>query len=176
MADPAENERPGRHPNLWLPRRSLAHAADHALGQDRQIISETFCGCKLAGLRKDLHSWQREVECRSSDCIGKQPCEPGTLCPLAPLASAKSTRNRKGKLESHWIRSPSQPNDDGTGKLPNGRFLPVAARQYRGRSSDDSVAQRKRNHVPHSNPVGQQKLIVDRWFVRFLLAHQQRRR
>src|SRR5205823_6146809 len=123
MADSAENERPGRHPNLWLPRRSLAHAADHALGQDRQFISETFCGRKLARLRKDLHSGQREVGCRSSDCIGKQPCEPGTLCALAPLASAKCTRNRKGKLESCCIRSPSQPNDDGAGKLQTLRLL-----------------------------------------------------
>src|SRR5438874_10952125 len=100
MADPAENERPGRHPNLWLPRRSLAHAADHALGQDRQIISETFCGCKLAGLRKDLHSWQREVECRSSDCIGKQPCEPGTLCRWRRLPPQNLTENAKG----NWSR------------------------------------------------------------------------
>src|SRR6266700_5321297 len=153
MADSVENERPGRHPNLRLSRRSPAHPTAHTAGQDRQVVSKTFRRRKLACLRKDLHSRQCKVGCRSSDCIGKQPCEPGTLCPLAPLASAKSTRNRKGKLESHWIRSPSQPNDDGTGKLPNGRFLPVAARQYRGRSSDDGVAQRKRNHVPYSNPV-----------------------
>src|SRR6266478_10081445 len=103
MADSAENERPGRHPNLRLPRRSPSHAADHAAGQDRQFFSETFRGCKLACLRKDLHSRQCKVGCRSSDCIGKQSCEPGTLCALAPLASAKSTRNRKGKLESRWI-------------------------------------------------------------------------
>src|SRR5437773_12200358 len=136
MADPAENERPGRHPNLWLPRRSLAHAADHALGQDRQIISETFCGCKLAGLRKDLHSWQRVVECRTSDCIGKQPCQPGTLCPRARLPFAEFTRLRKGKFESHCIRTPSQPNYDGTAKLPISTFLPVSSTQSRGQSSD----------------------------------------
>src|ERR1043166_1948454 len=86
MAHTAQNDRSGRHSNLRLRKRSSANAGNHAAGKDRHFASQAILGSKLAGLRKNLHSWQRESGARTANIDNGSAQEHRPLRALPPLA------------------------------------------------------------------------------------------
>src|SRR6266699_3744743 len=56
MADPDQNQRSRRHPNLRLPRRDPLTAGNYAAGEDRHLTGQALRGSELARLRKNLIS------------------------------------------------------------------------------------------------------------------------
>src|SRR5213080_3902155 len=99
MAHPAEDERPGRHPNLRLPGRSSAHAGVASAGCDQRFGCPAGGRGQLVGLRKNLHSRQRQFAAGLAKIDNQRTGQCGTVCALPAFVATKMAWSKRGDVK-----------------------------------------------------------------------------
>src|SRR5436190_11384315 len=112
MAHPAEDERPGRHPNLRLPGRSFSHAAVASAGRDQRFGCPTGGRGQLVGLRKNLYPRQCQFAARTAKIDNQRTGQCGTVCALPSFVATRMARSERGDVKMEPIGFRSAPESD----------------------------------------------------------------